>query len=60
MAIKDAAKFFEENINRYVGSNDPAAQNLNMGLLMLVEELHMEMRRLRMEIAELSKQVKRR
>jgi hypothetical protein len=56
MAISDAAKFFKENVTGYVGS-DPAGQNLNKGLLKLVEELHQEVRHLHQEIAELSKQV---
>jgi len=56
MAIRDAAKFFEENITGYVGS-DPAGHNLNKGLLKLVEELHREVRHLHEEIAQLSRQI---
>jgi hypothetical protein len=58
MAIDDADKFFKDNIKRIGGAlSDPLNHNLNAGLLMLVEELSKEMRKLHQEIAHVSQQV---
>ncbi len=58
MAIDDAEKFFRDNIKRIGGAQaDPLNHNLNAGLLMLVEELSKEVRKLDQEIAHVSQQV---
>jgi polyhydroxyalkanoate synthesis regulator phasin len=58
MAIDDSKKFFKDNI-KIIGSaqRDPLNHNLNAGLLMLVEELSKEVRKLHQEIARVSRQV---
>jgi polyhydroxyalkanoate synthesis regulator phasin len=58
MAIDDSKKFFKDNI-KIIGSaqGDPLNHNLNAGLLMLVEELSKEVRKLHQEIARVSQQV---
>ena len=60
MTIDSAAKFFKENITRYLDAKkDPVNYNLNKGLMVLVEELHSEIRHLRSEVAQVSVQVGR-
>jgi hypothetical protein len=53
-----AAKFFKENVERFIGAKtDPVAYNLNKGLMNLSDELHAELQRLHNEIAHVSQQV---
>jgi polyhydroxyalkanoate synthesis regulator phasin len=57
MAIDDSKKFFKDNLKRISAEKDPLNHNLNAGLLMLVEELSKEVRKLHQEIARVSQQV---
>ena len=58
MAIDDSKKFFKDNIKIIDSAQrDPLNHNLNAGLLMLVEELSKEVRKLHQEIARVSQQV---
>ena len=58
MSIRNAAKFFEDNIKLHVSAHDdPAMYNLNQGLLMLVRELDSELEQLHAKVVHLSRQV---
>jgi len=58
MSIRNARRFFEENLRRHIDPvRDPYSHNLNAGLVQLAESLAAELERVREERAYVSEQV---
>ena len=58
MSVRNARKFFEENLRRHIDPvRDPQGHNLNAGLVQLVDGLASELERMREELAYVSEQV---
>jgi len=58
MSIRNARRFFEENLRRHIDPvRDPYSHNLNAGLVQLAESLAAELDHVRQELAYVSEQV---
>jgi hypothetical protein len=56
MAVRDAAKFFEDNFRYIEAKQDPVMFNLTSGLLKLVQELDAELRSVKNDLDEMRRQ----